>query len=191
MEEKWLKVKGYEEFYEISDLGRIKSLISNGLILKQSLDKDGYCVVTLKRKQFKVHRLVAMTFIPNPNNLPQVNHKDENKTNNTVDNLEWCDAKYNINYGNRNEKTRNKLLGTSYSTERVEKARKSQKEYWVTHSNPNAKKVICDGKLYDSIKECADFYKIKPKTMSRWLNGKYPMPKKFIDLGLRFVNLKP
>jgi len=56
-------------------------------------DRDG------DRKKFPVHRLVASTFIPNPNNYPQINHKDEDKTNNSISNLEWCTAKYNINYG--------------------------------------------------------------------------------------------
>lgn len=71
-------------------------------------NSGGYVLVALckegKQKTFKVHRLVAQAFLDNPNNLPQVNHRDEDKTNNCVNNLEYCDSKYNINYGNHNEK---------------------------------------------------------------------------------------
>lgn len=72
--------------------------------MKFGKNKDGYLRVVLykegKGKTIKVHRLVAQAFIPNPNNYPCVNHKDECKTNNCVDNLEWCDQKYNVNFGN-------------------------------------------------------------------------------------------
>lgn len=103
----WKPIKGYEGLYEVSNLGRIKSLNYNHTgkekILKPTKDRYGYLQVTLCKnnikKQYTVHRLVAEAFIDNPDNLPQVNHKDENKQNNNVDNLEWCDAKYNSNYG--------------------------------------------------------------------------------------------
>ena len=77
--------------------------------LKIQLDKDGYQVVTLvygleKPKVCKVHRLVAETFIPNPDNLPCVNHKDEDKTNNSVDNLEWCTYQYNNSYNDKGKR---------------------------------------------------------------------------------------
>lgn len=67
-------------------------------IMTPAIDSCGYCVVTIKHKTYKVHRLIALTFIPNPYNYPQVNHKDENKQNNSVDNLEWCTSLYNNNY---------------------------------------------------------------------------------------------
>ena len=102
MEEIWQDIEGYEGLYQVSNLGRVKSL-RNNIILSQSITRNGYKNVILYtnniRKLYLVHRLVATAFIPNPDNLPQVNHKDENKTNNRVDNLEWCDCKYNINYG--------------------------------------------------------------------------------------------
>lgn len=99
----WKDIKGYEGYYQASNFGRIKN-IKTGRILKQmpqgkanrlfvGLSKDG------KTERRQVSRIIAETFIPNPDNLPQVNHKDENTQNNKVDNLEWCDAKYNINYG--------------------------------------------------------------------------------------------
>lgn len=111
----WKDIPGYEGVYMVSNLGTVKSVARIDLagrklkerILSQSLSKD-YYVVGLHynhvNKQMKVHRIVAMAFIPNPNNLPQINHKDENKLNNDVNNLEWCDARYNNNYGTRIER---------------------------------------------------------------------------------------
>lgn len=114
MTEIWKDIKGYETLFKVSNFGRIKSLkreVKFGLItrvveeriLKSRTSKNGYNQISLlkdgKLKTFYIHRLVAQAFIPNPNNLPQVNHKDEDKTNNNVVNLEWCDNEYNINYG--------------------------------------------------------------------------------------------
>lgn len=93
----WKDIAGYEG-YQISNHGRVKSHYKTARILKPYLNTDGYLNIDIKKKQYKVHRLVAEAFIPNPENLPQVNHKDENKTNNNVTNLEWCTAEYNINY---------------------------------------------------------------------------------------------
>lgn len=103
MEEIWKDIKGYEGKYQISNLGKIKSLIGNSKILKPEI-RTGYYSVELckngKRIHKRIHRLVAETFIPNPDNLPQVNHRDENKLNNQLDNLEWCDNTYNSQYPN-------------------------------------------------------------------------------------------
>ena len=103
-EEIWCPIKGYEGLYEVSDQGRVKSLkFGKERIMKNIRNKDGYLSVGLRKnreqKWYLVHRLVAQTFIPNPDNLPEVNHKDEDKINNKVSNLEWCDRKYNQNYG--------------------------------------------------------------------------------------------
>ena len=95
-------VKGYEGIYGVTSCGRVWSY-RNEMFLKPRITKDGYLKVKLckngKMKHICVHRLVAEAYIPNTDNLPQVNHKDECKTNNCLRNLEWCDASYNINYG--------------------------------------------------------------------------------------------
>lgn len=111
MQEEWRDISGYEGRYQVSNLGRVKSLPGKSRgksfgnkVLVQFEGKYGYAIVNLSRKSHLVHRLVAKAFIDNPNNYRCVNHKDENKKNNTVDNLEWCTYKYNSNYGTRNER---------------------------------------------------------------------------------------
>lgn len=107
MKEVWKDIEGYEGLYQISNLGRVKR-VTTGRILKGGKDKDGYLMVKLYKNNIrsnkKIHRLVAEAFIPNPENKPQVNHADENKTNNSLDNLEWMTAKENINHGTHNER---------------------------------------------------------------------------------------
>ena len=99
-------IKDFEN-YLIDEEGQIFSLLSHKF-LKHNIKKDGYHEVSLykdgKKITKKVHRLVAECFLPNPNNYPEVNHKDENKDNNTLNNLEWCDGKYNTNYGTGNQR---------------------------------------------------------------------------------------
>ena len=117
--EEWRDIKGYEGFYQVSNMGRVKSLertvagrngskrTIRGRILKPRSERNGYLQVALcngsgKIKAFKVHRLVCEAFLENPENKPCVNHIDENKTNNTASNLEWCTVSENINHGTRN-----------------------------------------------------------------------------------------
>lgn len=111
MKEIWKDIQGYEGYYQVSNTGRVRSLDRidsrgykrKGKILVPLVDKFGYCSVHLlkksKAKTAKIHRLVAVSFLENPLNYKEINHKDENKLNNSVDNLEWCDRKYNMNYG--------------------------------------------------------------------------------------------
>lgn len=122
MKEEWRDITGFEGSYQVSNMGRVKSLTrkikielpsgktyqrtSIGRILRQKKDKDGYLLVGLgKNATKKVHRLVAESFVYNTNGFPIVNHKDENKVNNQADNLEWCTVNYNNNYGNRKDKS--------------------------------------------------------------------------------------
>ena len=123
----WKDIVGYEGLYQISNYGRIKSLERTiqhktcygglyhvkGRILKPKIEKDGYFRISLikdgMKKYYRLNRLVAQAFIPNPNELPIVNHKDEDKLNNNVNNLEWCTQKYNVNYGDGINKRKNKM----------------------------------------------------------------------------------
>lgn len=116
MNEIWKNIKDFE-MYQVSNYGRVKSLRNNIILKKNVNSSNGYEQVTLHNKgyvkTFSVHRLVAEAFLKNPQNLPQVNHRNEIKTDNKVEivngrvvytNLEWCDAKYNANYGTKNDK---------------------------------------------------------------------------------------
>ena len=123
MEEIWKDIEGYEGLYQVSNLGRVRSLGRdlmrksrygtmapyhiNGRVLKPLHSQGDYCYVHLFDKDGtstnqKVHRLVALAFVPNPNNLNEVNHIDEDKENNRADNLEWCKHVDNCNHGTRN-----------------------------------------------------------------------------------------
>ena len=112
--EKWVDIVGYEGRYSISNLGRVMSHHQGkNRILKSVANSTGYAYVDLSRnnisKSFRVHVLVAKHFLPNPQGLTDLNHKDENKLNNRLDNLEWCTKSYNINYGTRNARQRVKM----------------------------------------------------------------------------------
>lgn len=106
LSEEWKEIKDYEN-YEISNLGRVRNK-KTGRILKPGKTRKGYLRVGLWKNGIKklisVHRLAALAFLSNPNNYPEINHKDEDKTNNTVDNLEWCTREYNNNYGTRTQR---------------------------------------------------------------------------------------
>lgn len=118
----WKDIRGYEGLYQVSNLGRVRSLDRRDKrnrywperVLKSIVGKFGYASVHLLKdgvtKTAKVHRLVALMFIENPNNYKEVNHKDENKLNNSVDNLEWCTRSYNVTYGSLDENFRKRRV---------------------------------------------------------------------------------
>lgn len=121
----WAWIDGYEGQYMVSTFGRVISIerIRGNHSKKQNVRKKikklsdnghGYKFVNLwkdnKEEKKYIHRLVAMAFIPNPENLPQINHKDEDKSNNRIDNLEWCNQKYNINYGTFRTRSKSTML---------------------------------------------------------------------------------
>lgn len=145
-------IEGYE-CYKISNYGNVKSLnylhTHKEKLLKTVKDCNGYLVVGLckqgKSQNHYVHRLVAKAFIDNPNKLPEINHKDEDKTNNHVTNLEWCDRKYNINYGTHTERS----------------------------TLSRSKQVMCveTGVVYPSLCEAARQLNLKEGDISRCCNG--------------------
>ena len=162
--EEWRDVVGYEGLYEISNFGRVKSLNyrktgEEGLLSPQPTSRD-YLQVGLskngKRKIYSIHRLVAIAFIPNPNDYPEVNHKDEDKSNNCVDNLEWCTSKYNANYG-----TRSKRQSENHADFSGDK-------------HPRATKIKCvtTGEVFTTIKEASEKYNISNRNICSCCRGK-------------------
>ena len=119
----WKPVEGYEGLYEVSNTGKVASLNYNGTgqrkELKPTKAHHGYLNVRLYKegrwKGVRLHRVVANAFIPNPHSLPEINHKDENPANNAVSNLEWCNHKYNCNYGTRIERQSKSMVNGKLS----------------------------------------------------------------------------
>ena len=165
--EEWKDIVGFEGSYQVSNLGRVKSLSrivranTCGLreisekILSNAKSSCGYDLVMLSKngKHYNkfIHRLVAETFIPNPNKYREVNHKDENKHNNMVENLEWCDRKYNANYGTGIERCAAKKckpvvmidVATGVELKTYKSAKEAMKE---TNINRNYIGMVCLGK---------------------------------------------
>ena len=177
-EEEWKSVVGFEGLYEVSSYGRIRSidrvimrsnntiLTLKGSILPQYEYYGNSTISRLKVNLSKngnkysrsVHRLVATAFIPNPDNLPQVNHKDENPKNNNVSNLEWCTCEYNHNYGTRNERHKKAL----------------QKRVNVYDLSGNYIKQ------YESIKHASEDLNLDPSSVTKVCKGKYRRHKTYI-----------
>lgn len=163
--EVWKDVKGYEGLYQVSNLGRVRSLDHidtlgrhrKERILAGGLGSEGYLTIILcrdgKHKTHIIHRLVAQAFLDNSDNLPQVNHKDEDKTNNVVSNLEWCTAAYNMNYGTRNKRARKAIT------------RKQGKPVYVIPSSGHHY-------YFDSLAKAAVLLGLSEGAVSSCLNGK-------------------
>lgn len=178
MSEVWKDVKGYEGYYQVSNKGRVRSVDRiikmgkitgkvKGKILKIQNDGHGYGQVSLSRegkyKSYKVHRLVAEHFVPNPNNLKHVNHIDGDKTNNNADNLEWVTQKENNQHAWDNDLNRN-----------TEKQRKAAREWCKVNREKMVAglkrvKIKClnNGKIYNSIKEASEDLGISHQAISR------------------------
>lgn len=156
MNEVWLDIENYEGLYQVSNFGRVRTVphysvdklgrkyFVGGRILRLHTYPNGYKDVMLqhegKAKRHLVHRLVANAFIPNPNNLPEINHKDESRDNNCANNLEWCDRSYNCNYGSYNEKRSALAKGRKWTDEQ----RKAQSERLKGRPSPNKGKHLSE-----------------------------------------------
>lgn len=173
MEEEWRDIQGFEGLYQVSNHSRVRSLdwyqtrysrngkeylaLHKGRILKPRLNNKGYPYVNLYKDGVMtskvLHRLVAIAFIPNPNNLPCINHKDENPSNPSISNLEWCTISYNVNYGTAIER-------------QVEAFKRNDR---------NCKKVLCveTGEIFRSGRDAADFAGVTPQTLNMALRHKH------------------
>lgn len=168
-------VYDYTGLYQVSNLGRVKTLgkgktQKKDKILKTKPSKNGYVIVNLykegNRTAFYIHRLVATMFIPNPNNLAEVNHISEIRHENHVENLEWCDREYNTKYGTRLKKISDSLKGKpSYRKGKSVSEERKQKQREVMKGK-NGKKVICleTGQVFGCIKEASEWCGLKSPT---------------------------
>ena len=163
----FMPIKDYEDTYAVSNLGRVKN-IKTGKILKQSKDRYGYMKIGLsedgKRKTHQVHRLVLETFKANSRNCSDVNHIDENKENNALNNLEWCTHKENINHGTHNARSAatKKANGTYDKIAKINSEKLSIPVYCITNNT-----------VYKSACEAARQLKLDQGSINKCLKGKY------------------
>lgn len=165
MEEIYKDIEGYEGLYQVSNLGNVKSLVNNkGVarekVLKPFINSDGYKRVILCKnntiKGLKIHRLVAKSFIENPNNYPCVNHKDECKTNNVVSNLEWCTHKYNINWGTRNARAGKAISKAMKNNPNVSKQVGAYKDGELIFTFPSTNEAERQGYNHGNVCSCCN-----------------------------------
>lgn len=162
----WKDIEGYEGLYQISDLGRVRSIrkvvIGKALILKYGWTTGGYLTVSLCKhnikKTIRVHRLVAEAFIPNPNNYKEINHINCNKKDNRKENLEWCSSSMNKKHAYQNGLLRNTFKPTS-----------------VILTNNNTGEEI----YFDSMTKAAEYIGCCRQTIMEWLNGTTPYKNKY------------
>lgn len=208
--EEWKKIEGLE-FYEVSNLGRIKRLFREseeyitvkGLkatriyfyeekLLNPTKNKEGYLRVNLTavngdKVNYFVHRLVGLAFCVNddPETKTQINHKNEIRNDNRAINLEWVTPSENANYKNRNQNVSKKLKGKKYG--HWSKERRANISAGVIASGAGCKPVITDDNYFKSVKVAAEYYGVKLRSMRNWLNGRTKMPKAYQDLNLRYA----
>ncbi|VXC99475.1 NUMOD4 domain-containing protein [Sphingobacterium multivorum] len=190
IQEAWEDVIGYENLYQVSNLGKVRSLdkiVSNGngsflkkgIVLKPYLDKDGYATVNLyknrKKRLIRIHRLVAMAFIPNSNNKPAINHKNSIRDDNRVENLEWVSVsennKHAFEYGNQIPNRGDKCWTFNIDP----------------NNHPSAKKVIhlSSGRIFGSLREATKELGIKYSSVLSKINLK---SNGFNDTGLLYLD---
>ena len=185
----WKNIKKYEGLYQVSNMGRVKSLnyrkTGKERILKGVDYGQGYLYVSLikdgKVEQCRINRLVAQAFLDNPEGYTDVNHRDENKQNNCVENLEWCSRSYNINYGTRNKKASEKLKGKKHSEEHIKKiseklkGRKQSEEHIKKRSKPVFSVDKESGLImwWQSASEAGRVLGIAPTHITKCCKGKY------------------
>lgn len=166
MNEIWKDIKGYEGLYQVSNLGRIKSLSNrsnhkNPILMKQACVL-GYMVVSLTKdsvpKMFKVHRLVASAFIENKENKADVNHKDGNKKNNNVNNLEWCTAQENV------------IHAFKTGLSKAQKGKENSRSIIISQIDKNTGKEV---NVFYGTREAERKTGIKHSNISRCCKGKY------------------
>ncbi|MFT8756944.1 NUMOD4 domain-containing protein [Leuconostoc pseudomesenteroides] len=171
--EVWRPIKGYEGRYEVSNFGRIKSLPfvrgnhtgyykTKEIIRKQVANEKGYMRVSLsgqggKKKMHSVHRLVALAFLPNPENFEEVNHRDFNKENNRVENLEWCDREYNMSYLDTKDRRLKNL---------------DRNKIGVKHRKPVIGVTETQRVRFDSIKSASKFIGCVPSAVGNVIYGR-------------------
>jgi hypothetical protein len=159
-------INGYEGLYEITNDGKVYSLYKN-IFLKPQLTLDGYKMVRLfkngKAHTKRICRLVAQAFIDNPNNFPQVNHKDFNTQNDVVDNLEWCNNKYNSHYSIDNHRTG---FGNQYYIRNKQSGRFEINKRYTFYNKFTNEKYVFNGQ-----KECSEFFNCKIKSLRAILGG--------------------
>lgn len=180
MEEVWKDIPGYEGYYQVSSLGRVKRLPrhkatdkrkTHNNIRNPRVADNGYLRVNLSKdnvtKWYSIHRLVAITFIPNPNNLPIINHKDENKQNNRVENIEWCTYSYNNNYGTAIERQR-KTRAANPNDKRIRKMVGEKNSKAICQYSLNGELIA----IYKSLTEASAITGVHITTIVRQCKGR-------------------